>query len=155
MSYVDQPPNSGIGDGFGGGVPTFTLAPWVKRVLAYLVDLIPALIIGFIGEAIGGSTGDIFAGVCGLGYAIGNYVIRQGSTGQTFGKSVLHLKLVKESNAQPTGPALALGRQVVHIVDYFPWVVPLYLGLLWPLWDPKRQTFADKICHTVVVEDAR
>ncbi|MDQ1539752.1 MAG: hypothetical protein QOH29_478, partial [Actinomycetota bacterium] len=26
-----------------------------------------------------------------------------------------------------------------------------YLGYLWPLWDSKRQTFADKILKTVVV----
>ena len=28
----------------------------------------------------------------------------------------------------------------------------VYLGYLWPLWDDKRQTFADKILSTVVVE---
>jgi uncharacterized RDD family membrane protein YckC len=27
-----------------------------------------------------------------------------------------------------------------------------YVGYLWPLWDDKRQTFADKILGTVVVE---
>jgi hypothetical protein len=27
----------------------------------------------------------------------------------------------------------------------------LYLGYLWPLWDAKRQTFADEICSTVVL----
>jgi uncharacterized RDD family membrane protein YckC len=26
------------------------------------------------------------------------------------------------------------------------------LGYLWPLWDDKRQTFADKICSTVVLD---
>jgi len=29
--------------------------------------------------------------------------------------------------------------------------LPCYLGYLWPLWDSKRQTFADKIVGTVVV----
>jgi len=29
---------------------------------------------------------------------------------------------------------------------------PCYLGWLFPIWDrPKRQTFADKIMHTIVV----
>jgi uncharacterized RDD family membrane protein YckC len=27
----------------------------------------------------------------------------------------------------------------------------LYLGYLWPLWDPRKQTFADKIVGSVVV----
>ncbi len=30
-----------------------------------------------------------------------------------------------------------------------------YVGWLWPLWDPKRQTFADKIMSTVVVEQRK
>ncbi len=25
----------------------------------------------------------------------------------------------------------------------------LYIGYLWPLWDAKRQTFADNVCGTV------
>ena len=39
---------------------------------------------------------------------------------------------------------MAFVRDITHIVDGF-----FYLGYLWPLWDPKRQTFADKICSTV------
>jgi len=35
----------------------------------------------------------------------------------------------------------------VHIVDG----LSLFIGYLWPLWDKKRQTFADKIMSTVVV----
>jgi uncharacterized RDD family membrane protein YckC len=42
---------------------------------------------------------------------------------------------------------LAIGRSFVHIIDG----IPCYLGYLWPLWDAKKQTFADKIMGTVVV----
>jgi hypothetical protein len=34
---------------------------------------------------------------------------------------------------------------------YSPYATLFYLGYLWPLWDAKRQTFADKICSTVVL----
>jgi hypothetical protein len=30
-----------------------------------------------------------------------------------------------------------------------------YVGWLWPIWDSKRQTFADKIMKTVVVRQPR
>ena len=36
----------------------------------------------------------------------------------------------------------------VHILD----AIPCYVGLLWPLWDNKRQTFADKILKMVVLD---
>ncbi len=42
---------------------------------------------------------------------------------------------------------MALVRDLVHIVDGF-----FYLGYLWPLWDAKKQTFADKILTTLVVK---
>ena len=40
-----------------------------------------------------------------------------------------------------------MARLLVHIfLDSF-----FYVGFLWPLWDPQRQTFADKIVGTVCV----
>ena len=52
-----------------------------------------------------------------------------------------------EADAAPIGPGRSFLRQVAHILD----ALPCYLGYLWPLWDSKRQTFADKIMTTVVV----
>ena len=45
------------------------------------------------------------------------------------------------------GAGLAFARIFVHAVDQ----LPCYVGYLWPLWDPKKQTFTDKILTTVVV----
>jgi len=36
----------------------------------------------------------------------------------------------------------------LHILD----ALPLFLGFLWPIWDAKKQTFADKIIKSVVVK---
>jgi uncharacterized RDD family membrane protein YckC len=58
---------------------------------------------------------------------------------------------VKESTGQPVGFGFAFVRQLAHVLDS----LPLYLGYLWPLWDDKRQTFADKVCSTVVVPAPR
>jgi len=38
-------------------------------------------------------------------------------------------------------------RDLAHLLD----TAPLLVGWLWPLWDSKKQTFADKIIGSVVV----
>ncbi len=81
-----------------------------------------------------------------FGLQLWNRVFRQGRTGQSWGKKIVGIRLVAEHTGQPVGAGLAFGREICHVLDGF-----LYLGYLWPLWDDKRQTFADKICSTVVV----
>jgi uncharacterized RDD family membrane protein YckC len=73
---------------------------------------------------------------------------REGKTGCTPGKKALRIKLVRESTGQPVGFGLAFGRRLLHVLDG----LPCYIGYLWPLWDAKRQTFADKIVSTIVVK---
>jgi uncharacterized RDD family membrane protein YckC len=73
---------------------------------------------------------------------------REGSTGQTPGKKIVGIRLLREQDGSTLGFGLAFGRRLLHIVDSF-----CALGYLWPLWDDKKQTFADKIVHTVVIRD--
>ena len=63
------------------------------------------------------------------------------------GKSVLKIKVVSENSGQPIGFGLSIVRQLAHIVD----AIICYIGFLFPLWDAKRQTLADKIMTTVVL----
>jgi uncharacterized RDD family membrane protein YckC len=77
---------------------------------------------------------------------IWNPVVRQGRRGQSLGKQALGIRLVSAQTAQPIGAGAAFGREIVHVVDGV-----LYLGYLWPLWDARKQTFADKIVGSVVV----
>lgn len=151
-----------------GGYPTHgtpvPYAEWIKRVGAYLVD-IAVLIPGYLGMLIGAPMmgGDIgalsaigvvvyVAGIAAvLGLAIWNLVIRQGRTGWSVGKQVLGIRLIGERTGEPLGPGLTFVRALCHILDQ----LPCYLGYLWPLWDPKKQTFADKIMSSVVIEQPR
>ena len=55
--------------------------------------------------------------------------------------------VVSERTWQPVGFGQSLIRQLAHVLD----VVICYLGYLFPIWDAKRQTFADKIMSTVCV----
>lgn len=167
-----QPAYGGYSDGgyapVGYGQPAF--ASWGKRVGASLVDgllaavvLIPAGIFALTtsetvgydihGNAVRDLTGaGIAALVVGYGWAIGfqvwNRWARMGRTGQSVGKKALGIRLLLERTGQPIGAGTAFLRDICHVVDGF-----FYLGYLWPLWDPKRQTFADKIVGTIVVSD--
>lgn len=69
--------------------------------------------------------------------------------GQTIGKEQLGLTLVSESTGQPIGTSKAFVRDIGHILDGF-----CLIGHLFPLWDQKRQTLADKILTTVVITRA-
>ena len=71
----------------------------------------------------------------------------EGKTGQTTGKKVLGISLHREADGRTLGFGMAFVRKLAHFLDS----AACYLGWLWPLWDAKRQTFADKIAKTVSV----
>jgi uncharacterized RDD family membrane protein YckC len=138
----------------GYGAPAANYASWIQRVGAYLIDAIiaavPFLVLFLLGSAIGGGFGGfllVIGYLVGIGIWIWNYVFRQGNTGQTIGKQQLGITLIRESDGQFVGPGMSFVRGLAHIVDG----IPCDIGYLWPLWDNKRQTFADKICGTIVV----
>ncbi len=88
------------------------------------------------------------AALVGLAFLAWNSGYRQGRSGQSLGKSVLGTRLVSVSTGEPVGFGRAFARQVAHLLNG----LPLGLGYLWPLWDEQRQTFADKVCSTLVVQ---
>ncbi|WUH91379.1 RDD family protein [Streptomyces sp. NBC_00433] len=75
--------------------------------------------------------------------------IREGRTGQTPGKKIVGIRLLRESDGAALGFGRAFGRRWLHVLD----AIPCGLGFLWPLWDGKNQTWADKMVHTVVIKD--
>jgi uncharacterized RDD family membrane protein YckC len=84
-----------------------------------------------------------------LSLALGLYLVyREGKTGQTPGKRIVGIRLLREYDGSALGFGLAFGRRLLHFLDGI-----CYIGYLWPLWDAKNQTFADKIVHTVVIKD--
>ncbi len=146
----------------GGGAP---YAEWIKRVGGYLVDvalLIPAYILIFVGAGVASSGGvgetsgaGFFFAVLGyvalIGVAVWNMVLRQGRTGWSVGKQVVGIRLIAEKTGEPLGAGLTFVRLIAHTLDS----LACYIGWLWPLWDKKRQTFADKIMGTVVIEQKK
>jgi uncharacterized RDD family membrane protein YckC len=151
---------------------------WIKRVGAALIDgltVVPFWVLGVIvavaahqshtvtmGYTANGTaastqvsdglsaTGFTLLGIVYLAmivFFLWNVVFRQGRTGYSLGKSALGIKLVKDGSGEVAGAGRTFLRQIAHILDSV-----FYLGYLWPLWDSKRQTFADKICTTVVLD---
>ncbi len=173
-----QYPQQGYGNPYQPLTAYQNYAGWGSRVGGYLIDgliTIPGAIIYGIGFGIGMSgveshydfqtqttvTTGSFSPVglililIGLALMIGiqiwNRWIRGGKTGQTIGRKTVGITMVSEQTGQPIGPGMAFVRDIAHCVDS----IIMCLGWLWPLWDDKHQTLADKIVGTVVIESPK
>ena len=146
-------------------------ASWISRVAAALIDGLLAAVAGlpaWIGygiliansttttDAAGNTTTHVSGGagaailivvgiITYIAFWVWNVCIKQGRTGATIGKGVLAIRLINRQG-QPIGAGMSFLRQLVHVLDGI-----CYIGYLWPLWDAQKQTFADKIMGTVVV----
>lgn len=138
------------------GVPAARFfSPWINRVGGYLVRAFAVMPIYLplvlVGEAVGtiGVLLTVFAMVV-LFLAIVRFMIQRAHLGYDLGDRVVGQRLVREPSGQPMGSGWSVfWRGVAHFLD----ALPCYLGFLWPLWDSKKQTFADKVVGTVVVRD--
>ncbi|MEV6511858.1 RDD family protein [Streptomyces sp. NPDC051642] len=143
--YPQQPAYPGYQQAGYGATPPY--ANWGQRFLGTLVDglvfLVPYILI-IVGRGNGALTA--IGGIIIIGLAIWQ-LIREGRTGQTVGKQALGIRLVRESDGQPLGVGMAFVRRLAHFLDS----IACYLGWLWPAWDAKRQTFADKVCGSIVI----
>ncbi|WP_053739485.1 RDD family protein [Nocardia sp. NRRL S-836] len=156
-----------------GGAPGYAPAPptgyaeWGSRFVAGLIDyLAPGVVAGIvvgifagIGASMGDATGGIFVllayvvGYGGLfGFLIWNTVIKGGSTGQSLGKKAAKIKVIKEDTQQPPGGGVAFLRLLINYGFGLLCGIGALVNYLSPLWNqPKKETYSDKICGTVVV----
>jgi uncharacterized RDD family membrane protein YckC len=163
------PPAGGYERGYGAGPSGAGLASWGQRVGAYLLDRLLLLPFGIVyaialpkattttdlngtpSSAFSGGSWPIVLLMGALMLAIDIYNRwYKGGQGQSFGKKKLGLTLLGESTGQPVGMGRAFLRDLSHTVDG----IICYVGYLFPLWDAKRQTIADKITTTVVTSKA-
>ena len=136
----------------GYGAAAVNYASWGQRAGGYLIDgavMVPAIIIAVLlfGH---GTFANLLAFLFYLAGIVAVYYNRWflgGKTGQTWGRKALGIRLVSEETGQPIGAGMAFVRDLCHFLD----TLACYVGWLFPLWDAKRQTFADKILRTVVV----
>jgi uncharacterized RDD family membrane protein YckC len=166
--YVPPPPGPVL-----RGLTRDRYTPWIVRVAAHLIDQLPlVLILGVgwlvlqnsidsacltdvtmstveqvcsVGYSSVGLTVMWIAALIGLGYFVWNFGYRQGTTGSSIGKSLLKFQVVSENTGKPIGFGMSTLRAIAHVVD----AVIFCVGYLFPLWDAKRQTLADKMMATV------
>ncbi|MFJ6439724.1 RDD family protein [Streptomyces sp. NPDC091649] len=154
--YPQQQPGQPYGGGYpqqpgAGGMPE--LAHWGLRFGGLIVDglvmMVPYILV-IIGGAVGDAVGAILAviGFIGLIAVAIWQLYQEGTTGQTIGKKAVGIRLLREADGRPLGFGMAFVRRLAHFLDS----IACYIGWLWPLWDEKKQTFADKVCSSVVVK---
>jgi len=85
---------------------------------------------------------------------LGYWVVLQGTKGFTLGKLLLGLRLVKDDGNLPAGIPRTLARQLLVIVDAFPYVIPYLTGFIVAVTSDRNQRVGDKVAGTLVVKQA-
>ena len=147
---------------------TLTYAPWPRRVLSGVID---AFALSFLlsiffaradsrfvdafekGKVI--ASGDVRTLMLGsLVVAVVYFTAFHSWRGATPGKMAARTVLVQDTG-EPVTTQIAFVRAVafvgIEFISGFLFFLPIILNELRPIWDPKRQTFHDRLAHTVVV----
>ena len=155
------------------------LAHWWKRVVAALIDgvilSIPSwILMGVLGAGFASTaecTQDLTTGIVecegGGGFIAGMLIsgliifllgvaytvyFNGGEKGQTVGKMVMKIQVRDEATGGPIGYGKAALRWIVTLVLSLLCYIPGIIDVLFPLWDPKRQTLHDKAANSVVID---
>lgn len=175
------PPAPGGGAPYGGagaGQPTDSqgrpLPEGWKRFVSSLIDAAIIFVVGFVIQLIffAGTTAvtvDPETGVIedGGGFLAGTFgivivilileflyftVLNGMEKGQTVGKMIMKIQLRDEATGGPVGIGKSAVRTLVIVGLYIACGIPLLVSVLFPLWDPKRQTLHDKAVNTITIE---
>jgi uncharacterized RDD family membrane protein YckC len=149
------------------GAPDY--APWPLRAVSLIVDNLALFALPFLAFllitllGLVDANGDptplglviwIPACLLALGFGLWNRILLDGRDGQSVGRRVMGIRLVGLATRRPIGPGKAFLRGLAHMLDNLPCAC-LPVGFLWPLWDPKRQTFADMLVGSIVIRVPR
>lgn len=126
-----------------------------SRFLAVLID---GIILGVVNVLLGsilGTTGlnksneNLWLGqLLSFALSVGYYVYYQAKAGQTIGKRTMKIKVVTASGTTPSMMTFFLREIIGKIIS----ALVFCLGYLWMLWDPRKQTWHDKIASTFVIK---
>lgn len=128
-----------------------TYAPWSSRVVGFLIDLLFCALPNVIAGVLAPRNGALQVGMGAVSLLLFGYDrwYQAGRTGQSWGRHLIGMRLVRLDGAPETGVLRAFLRDLAHLLD----TLPCLLGWFWPLWDAKDQTFADKLAATTVHEE--
>jgi len=84
-----------------------------------------------------------------IGFAVFLYLYsRLLGAGATWGQRTVGIRTVDAETGAPIGQGRAVGRYFAMILSG----MFCYLGFLWAIWDPKKQTWHDKLVSSTVVK---
>jgi uncharacterized RDD family membrane protein YckC len=124
-----------------------SLATPLPRFGAFLFDLVvygvTAIVLLALAGALGlGGLGALLALALHPLYYIGFWA----TSGQTPGYRAAGLQLIKTDGTRP-----GVGAATVRYIGWHFSQWAFYLGCLWMIWDHQRQTWHDKMAHTLVI----
>jgi uncharacterized RDD family membrane protein YckC len=133
-----------------------TLAPIKKRALAFFIDemLLSLLLILALGDSFFEAktveemiilTNTFVLEYMAMKIFYQAFFVMQ--YGATLGKIVMKIRIIEIKTLQTPNVIIALNRSIVRVVSE----MLFYLGFLWGLMDPARQTWHDKSAKTLVV----
>jgi uncharacterized RDD family membrane protein YckC len=128
-------------DAAGGPDPTALAGFWIRLGGALLDAILLGFVTGFFRSQL-------------LTFIVsGAYFTYLHATpaGQTVGNRVCGIRVVDAAN----GGKLDYGRTLLRFLMSYVSGIALLIGYLWMLWDPRKQTWHDKIANSVVVKADR
>ncbi len=132
------------------------LASIIDAVIILTVNFVVGFVIGFILGLAGMSsdtsllsTVKFILNMFSYAFSFFYYIYFIGAKGQTPGKMIMKVKVVKASDSSVPGLLSAFLREAI---GKFLSSIAVLLGYFWMLWDPKKQTWHDKIAGTIVVK---
>ena len=112
-----------------------------------LLSILTGILYGIF-AALGADSSRGIADAIGIVLAISYFAYFEGGpTGQTIGKRIMGIRVVRFATGGPLGYGLGIGRYFSRILSS----IVCFLGYFWALWDREKQCWHDKICSTVVV----
>lgn len=169
---AQQQPYGGL-PGYTGGAggyvdPASGLASRWARLGAGLVDIILMGIVSGIvsapfvdwhkvfnpdtGESVTFTTGQWFGNLIGIVVSFLYYWFMTQKWGQTLGKKLLKIRVVREEDGGAISNNQALSREAFYVVLGGICGCIGLIDILWILWDERKQALHDKVAHTVVVK---
>lgn len=137
--YIDEKPKND--DVLAAYVP----ATFGSRAVAYIID---AFIVGIISGIAVGMTGrgESFALSTLISFLFFWFFCTR-NDGQTPGKAMMHIKIIK-TNGEP----MTSGDVILRLIGYWVSSICLGIGFLWAAFDSQGQAWHDKIAGTYVVQ---
>ncbi len=139
---IQPAPQTPVAQTSAGAYATF----WARLVAALIDSILLGVALSILASLLGmtGEDGSNPFGILGLVY----YVLMTYKFGATLGKMAMNIAVRHED-----GSSLSLVDVLLReVVGKFLSTIVFALGYFWMIWDPKKQTWHDKLAKSVVVK---